>query len=156
MWLWHTKGYISFDVGHRVNGFHRFENEQQFGLVADSLALGALEKVEHYRRLFRSVHDVSNYYMENAPKVFWPCFDAAIAHSLAGRGEASTRVLASCLDGTDDDPTWLKEARADARGLFASVGDAQRLREIISDRVLKTRAQQHLPPITGINFDASL
>ena len=147
MWLWNTKQHISFDVGYRVNGFFAFENEKQFGPVADGLAVGALEKVGEYRRLFSSIHDVSNYYFENAPKGFWPCFNAAIAHSLAGRAEASTVVLASCLDGTDDDPMWLKEARSDARSLVASVHDAQRMRDIVSDRVMKTRAQQHLPPI---------
>ena len=156
MWLWNTKQQLSFDVGHRVNGFFAFENEKQFGPVADRLAVGALEKVGEYRRLFRSIHNVSNYYFENAPKNFWPCFDAAIAHSLAGQAEASRRVLATCLDGTDDDPMWLKEARSDAQSLVASVGDVQRMRDIISDRVMKTRSQQHLPPITEINFDASV
>lgn len=154
MWLWHIKKHISFDVGYRLNGFFPYENEKQFGPVADRLAVGALDKVMEYRRLFRSVHDVSNYYFENAPKGFWPCFDAAIAHSLAGQAEASTRVLATCLDGTDDDPMWLKEARSDARRLVACVGDVQRMREIISNRVKKTRAQQHLHPLTEINFEA--
>jgi hypothetical protein len=156
MWLWNRKQHISFDVGYRVNGFFSFENEEQFGPVADSLAAGALEKVGEYRRLFRSIHDVSNYYFENAPKGFWPCFNAAIAHSLAGQAEASTRVLATCLGGTDDDPLWLKEARSGARSLVASVGDVQRMRDIISDRVMKTRAQQDLPPIAEINFDAGV
>lgn len=156
MWLWNTKWHISFDVGYRVNGFSAFESEKQFGPVADRLAVGALEKVEEYRRRFRSIHDVSNYYFENAPKGFWPCFDAAIAHSLAGRAEAGTRMLAACLDGADDDPLWLKEARSDARSLVASVRDAQGIRDIISDRITKTRAHQHLPPIAEINFEASV
>jgi len=156
MWLWNAKQHISFDVGYRVNDFFAFENEKQFGPVADRLAVVALEKVGEYRKLFRSVREVSNYYFENAPNGFWPCFDAAIAHSLAGQAEASTRVLATCLDGTDSDPMWLKEARSDARSLVASVGDVQRMREIISGRVMKTRAQQHLPPVTEINFDAGV
>jgi hypothetical protein len=156
MWLWNAKRHISFDVGYRVNGFSAFENEKQFGPIADGLAVGALKKVGEYRRLFRSIHDVSNYYFENAPKGFWPCFDAAIAHSLAGQAEASARVLATCLDGTENDPMWLKEARLDARSLIASVGDVHRMRDIISDRVMKTRAQQQLLPRTEINFDAGV
>ena len=156
MWLWNIKQHISFDVGHRVNGFIRYENEEQFGHAAEKLAAGALEKVGEYRRIFRSIHDVSNYYADNAPKSFWPCFDAAIAHSLAGRAEASTRVLAACLDCTNDDPPWLKEARSVARTLGASVGDVHRMREIISNRVMETRALQHLPTITEINFDVGI
>jgi hypothetical protein len=156
MWLWNIKQHISFDVGFRLNEFVPFESEEQFKPVADRLAVGALEKVEGYRRLFRSIHDVSNYYFENAPQGFWPCFDAAIAHSLAGRAEASTRILSACLHGTDDDAMWLKEARSDARTLIASIGDAQQMRDIVSDRVMKTRTQLHLPPITEINFDGSV
>ena len=156
MWLWNTKKHISFDVGYRVNGFFPHENEEQFGAAADKLAGDALEKVGEYRRIFKSIQDVSNYYSENAPQGFWPCFDAAIAHSLAGRAEASTRVLAACLDGTNDDPPWLKKARSDARSLAASVGDIHRMRDIISDRVMETRAQQRLPPTTKINFDVSI
>jgi len=156
MWLWNIKQHISFDVGYRVNGFFRYENEEQFGHAAEKLAAGALEKVGEYRRIFRSIHDVSNYYVENAPKGFWPCFDAAIAHSLAGRAEASTRVLTACLDGTNDDPLWLKEARSVARRLAASVGDVRRMREIISNRVMEMRALQHLPTIAEINFDAGI
>jgi hypothetical protein len=156
MWLWNTKQHISFDVGDRVNGFSPFENEEQFGPVADKLAACALEKVDGYRRLFRSIHDVSNYYFENAPQGFWPCFDAAIAYALAGRAEASAQTLGACIDGTDDDPFWLKEARSDARSLIASAADAQQMRGIISDRVMKTRTLQRLPPITEINFDASV
>jgi len=153
MWLWSIKQHISFDVGYRVNGFFAYESEEQFGPAADKLAAGALEKVVEYRRIFRSIHDVSNYYFENAPQSFWPCFNAAIAHSLAGRAEASAQVIAACLDGTGDDPLWLKDARSDARSLAASVGDVYRMRDIISDRVMETRAQQHLPPITEIDFD---
>lgn len=156
MWLWNIKQHISFDVGYRVDGFLPFENVEQFGPVAERLAIAALEKVGEYRRLFRSVHDASDYYFENTPKSFWPCFDAAIAHSLAGRVEASTRVLADCLAGSDDDPIWLKEARSDARSLVASVGDVYRIRDVISDRVMKTRAQQDLPPLAQINFDATI
>lgn len=155
MWLWNIRQHLSFDVGYRVNGFSPFENGQQFGLAADKLTAGALEKVREYRRVFRSIHDVSNYYFENVPKSFWPCFDAAIAHSLAGRAEASTQILAACLDGSNDDPPWLTEARLDARTLAVSVGDVYRMRDIISDRVMQNRAQQHLPPITKINFDVS-
>ena len=156
MWLWNIKEHISFDVGYRVDGFLPFENEEQFGPVAERLAVAALEKVREYRRLFRSAHAASDYYFENTPKSFWPCFDAAIAHSLAGRAEASTRVLADCLDGTDDDPMWLKEARSDARSLAASVGDIDRIRDVISDRVMRTREQQHLPSIARIDFDETI
>jgi hypothetical protein len=70
MWLWNTKQHVTLDVGYRVNGFFPFENEEQFGPVADRLAAGALEKVGEYRRLFRSIHDVSNYYFVNAPRRF--------------------------------------------------------------------------------------
>lgn len=156
MWLWKIKDHISFDVGHRVDDFIRYENEEQFGHAATKLATDASEKVGEYRRMFRSIHDVSDFYVENAPKGFWPCFDAAIAHSLAGRTEASTRVLSPCLDDTNDDPQWLKEARSDARSLAASVGDVCRMQETISSRVVETRALLLLPIIARIDFEAGI
>ena len=37
MWLWNVAEHLSFDVVYRVNEFHRFESEQQFGPVAQRL-----------------------------------------------------------------------------------------------------------------------
>ena len=81
MWLWNTRVHISFDLGYRVDGFVHFENEKPFEPIADKLAIRALQKVEEYRILFLSVHDLSDYYLENIPKGFRPGFNAGIADS---------------------------------------------------------------------------
>jgi hypothetical protein len=147
MWLWNTKSHISFDVGYRVEGFSSSENEEQFGRVAEKLADRALEEVDNYRKLFGSIYDVSDYYMRNVPKNFWGCFNASIAHSLAGRTEAGMQLLGTCLEGADDGSKWLKEARSDAQTLFVIIGDEEQVRDIISGRIRKTRKQHNLPPM---------
>src|SRR5215469_1402855 len=45
MWLWNVKGHLSFDMGYRVNEFHPFESEQQFGPVAQRLVEQARDEV---------------------------------------------------------------------------------------------------------------
>lgn len=109
-------------------------------------------QVKEYRGLFGSIHDLSDYYIQNVPKEFWPSFNAAIAHALAERPDASTRLLATCLQGNDDDPTWLKEARADARHLLPIIATEERFRDIVSGRIRETRKLHKLPPLTEIDF----
>jgi hypothetical protein len=153
MWLWNTQPHISFDVGYRVEGFSPFDNEEQFGRIADELAGRALEKVKDYRKLFRSIHGVSDYYRRNAPKTFWACFNASLAHSLAGRTKAGTKLLSTCLEGSLSDPKWLKEARSDAQTLSEVIGDEEQFRDIILGRIRETRKQHNLPPLAEIDFN---
>jgi hypothetical protein len=97
MWLWNVKGHLSFDVGHRVTEFQPFETEQQFGPIAQRLTEQARDKVAEYRELFRTVRQVSDYYMRNTPNGFWPCFNAAVAHMMSGRVEPASVLLSQCV-----------------------------------------------------------
>jgi hypothetical protein len=51
MWLWLVKDYVSFDLGHRVEHFHEFQDEQQFKTESMDLAARAAQEVTRGRLL---------------------------------------------------------------------------------------------------------
>ena len=155
MWLWNVKPYISFDVGYRVEDFHAFENDEEFYRVAEKLATHALEKVKSYRTLFQTICHVSDYYRQNIPTSFWPCFNASMAHGLAGRSEIGGRLLATCIEATDDDREWVKETQSDAKNLLAIIEDKERFRDMLTGRVKEARRLQKLCPLE-IDFNSIL
>ena len=151
-WLWHVKPYFSFDIIHGTKRFHEFESEQQFRKVAEELATSGLENVERYRQIFRTVRQVSEYYVQNSPNTFWPYFDAAIAHMLSGRVELGCKLLSECLVARHGDPQWLTEARQDAKMLACITHQPDKFVEAISDRVRETRRLLKLPPLHQVEF----
>ena len=62
MWLWQVKSYLSFDVGHRVESFVQFHNEEQFRGEAEKLVRTAAEEVTRYRERFPDVAAVARFY----------------------------------------------------------------------------------------------
>jgi hypothetical protein len=152
MWLWNVQPHISFDEGHRVERFFPFESEEQFRPIAEKLVKHAAEEVIRYRKLFPTIRSVSDYYIENAPHVGWPSFNAAIAHGLSGRIEAAARLLNCWGDEAETDPAWVKGARSDSMDLATIIADQERFQHLISTRVRKARELQRLPPITEVDF----
>jgi hypothetical protein len=152
MWLWNVTGHLSFDMGYRVNEFHPFESEQQFGPVAQRLVEQARDEVAGYRERFRTVVQLSDYYIRNPSDDFWPCLNAAIAHTMSVRTEMGSRLLSRCVTAEEDDPAWLSEARQVAKTMTSPSGDQVRFREFISERVRETRHLHKLPRLDRIDF----
>jgi hypothetical protein len=152
MWLWNVHDHLSFDVGHRVTGFQPFETEQQFGPIAQQLAEQAGDKVAEYRERFRTVGQVSDYYMLNSIESFWPCFNAAVAHMLSGRTKPASVLLSRCVIAEANDAPWLSEARHLARTMASMIGEQLRFGKFISDRVQQSRHLRNLPPLEHIDF----
>jgi hypothetical protein len=90
--------------------------------------------------------------MRNVPTGYWPSFNAAIAHALAGRRDTAIGLLSACAESTDEAPKWVKEASADARQLLELISDADQFRDVITERVQETRKLQKLPTLSKINF----
>ena len=152
MWLWNVHEHLSFDVGYRVDDFQPFETEQQFGLVAQQLAEHARDKVAEYRERFRTVGQVSDYYLQNPVDSFWPCFNAAIAHMMSGRMTPASVLMSRCVTAEENDPPWLSKARHVARTMGGMVGEQLRFRKFISDRVQESRHLHKLPPHENLDF----
>jgi hypothetical protein len=147
-----VKRHLSFDVIHRTKNFHKFESDPQFGQIAEQLAASALEKVIEYRRLFRTILQVSEYYVQNVPTTFWPYFDAAIAHSLSGRVELGRHLLSKCAVSEAGDPPWLAESRNDASLLASMAHQSEKFREAVVGRVRETRRWLNLSPLSQVDF----
>lgn len=153
MWLWQEKGYLSFDVGYRVEEFSEFCSEAQFGVVARSLSERAAHEVARYRRLFPSIYGVCSYYSRHSPVELWPTFDAAIAFAIAGDIGAAKRLFGKAIRGEQDDRDWVKAARAKASNLCAIVDDAPRFRITVEATVHRTRELLKLPALSSLSFE---
>jgi hypothetical protein len=152
MWLWNVKPHISFDEGNRVGGFFSFESEDQFRSIAEELAQRAAERVTHYRRLFPTIRNVSDFYLKNPPHAGWPSFNAAVAHGLCGRIRMAKSLFNCWGDAANDEPEWVKQARLDSDELAAIVDDQEGFRKSISNRVLQTRKLRRLPVTPEVDF----
>jgi hypothetical protein len=152
MWLWNVHDHLSFDVGHRVTDFQPFETEQQFNPIAHQLAEQAGDKVAEYRERFRTVGQVSDYYMQNPPDSFWPNFDAATAHVMSGRMKPASALLSRCVTAEENDPLWLSNARNVARTMASMIGEQLGFQRFISDRVHESRHLHKLLPLEHIDF----
>ncbi len=154
MWLWNVKNYISFDEGYRVEAFIEFQNESQFETVATSLAEKALQEIHRYRQLFPNIHELRKYFLQNRPSGLWPNFHAGVASALDSEPEHARRFFKLVADsGNDDGVEWVAEAKKDAHELSIIAGDTTQFRQIISERVQKSRALQKLAERSDIDFD---
>lgn len=153
MWLWLVKPYVSFDLGSREEHFERFENEAQFGPLAQRFALRAAKLALKYRAQFPTVSQLSAYFLKHAPVAGWSSYDAGIAHALAGRSELAKKLLSESFSGDDRIIDWVIKARCDSELLGRMVDDTDRFRRVIEDRIHETRALFKLPKLDHVTFD---
>jgi hypothetical protein len=156
MWLWNVKPYISFDtdiIG--KEGHFKFEDEQQFDPIAHLLVKKAVEGVNRHRDLFPTVLALSDYYIQNPPAaVFWPIFNAAIAHGLSSRGDVGQKMLARVIGKFDPSIAWQKEADADAVYISSIIQERDQFRKEIARRVGEARKLHKLPQM-DLAFEVS-
>jgi hypothetical protein len=151
-WLWNEKDSLSFDVGYRVVSFARFEDGNQFELIAVTLAERAAEEVKRYRALFRTVRSVSDHYLRNEPNGFWPTLHAAIACGMAGRSAPAREFFESVLV-FDDNRDWTLAAKKEASRLYSLVDDERAFRHTVMETVVRTRQLFKLPARRILTFD---
>jgi len=77
--LWNEKDFLSFDAGHRVEGFHEFISDAQFALAATFLAERAGQEVLALRERFASPSHVEAWMAANAGLSLWGHYHAAVA-----------------------------------------------------------------------------
>jgi hypothetical protein len=151
MWLWVVKDYISFDEGHRVESFVEFRNENQFESAAIQLAKRAAKEVARYRALFPNIAKACEHYLQQDLAPGWPCYHAAIACALANKVDVARSLLERFADPKDNND-FVTAARDEARGLVPLVGTV-RFRELIAEKVRRTRNIQKLPAVASVSFE---
>jgi len=152
-WLWSVQDYLSFDEGNRVEEFHPFTGEAEFEAIARSLANRAASEVSRYRELFPSVEAVAGYYLRNKPVGFWTNFHAAVACGLSGRPKEGRSFMNEVTEQRGDNRDWVLAAHADAERLNLILDDTGIFRNVVAERVLRTRDLQKLPLLSTVDFD---
>ena len=154
-WLWKEFPAWSFDfsfhpVGPRVSHFCEFETEDQFREASRGLARAAAAETLRLRAALSditAVADVLAARVSGWPNPHW-LYDAASAAYLAGRSDEAFRLFTQLsLPQPDDYPgaEWLHELRRFGGELAAITGDDDRLFEVLSDQVTRSREVLRLP-----------
>jgi hypothetical protein len=151
MWLWHVKDYISFDEGYRVDSFVEFRDEHQFESAAAQLADRAAKEVARYRALFPNISSVCEYLLQIELAPGWPWYDAGIACALVDKRHEARELLKKFTQLKDTNE-FVAAAQEEAERLISLVGTAQ-FRELIAEKVRKTREIQKLPELDIVSFE---
>jgi hypothetical protein len=127
----------------------------QFETAAKKLVKRAAAEVERYRSLFATVSDVAAYYMKRiptpTPREFWPNFHAAVACGAVGRRSDSRRYFDQVLRNRED-LDWIKAAQTEAAALISVLDDTDMFRQIVLEKVIRTRELLKLPKQETANF----
>ena len=157
MWLWLEKDYIAFNEANRLGSFCRFENQRQFEIEASRLAKRAAQEVERYRLLFPNINSVCDFCLKRPamPEHHWQTFDAGVACAIAGRPSDAVRFLDRFLTPMVDRPKWLIAAQSDAQKLKELAPNTIEFRELVANRIRRTRELQKLPALADVDFDGA-
>jgi hypothetical protein len=131
-WLWAENDYVSFDVGHRIDGYVEYESDQQFEPEAHRLAVLAAKKVQHYRARFTTAARAARHYgvLFGRNLGIWERFHAGVLRGLLGHSWRSGWHLGRCsAEARGSDLDWeIARARraADLRALARDTGAFRR------------------------------
>jgi hypothetical protein len=154
-WLWHEKNFLSFDAGHRVEGFHEFTSEEQFSAAATLLARRAAQEVLALRERFPSVAHASAWITANASPTLWNTYHSAVLAGLAGEVERSGLLFTEVIADPNDVP-WAVELKQRVVGLLHCLESGAGFEQEIAATVGRTRIALGLPACqraaNGIEF----
>jgi hypothetical protein len=148
MWLWNPKGHYSFDVGHRVEKFRQFKDEDQFADLARELANRAAVEVSEYREKFPSLLAVAGYLEGKTIKSVWDHYHSAIASGLLGNDDYSLSELDSVLRFPVHAP-WVKDLQVKAEALFKENSFGQPFRAAVNHESASARELLKLPTVSA-------
>ncbi len=155
-WLWRILKARSFMLGHRVEDFCPYLNEDQFSTEADRLADSAASEVQRYRALFPSVSAVADYFLRvggGDPEHLAPAdrYHVGVALGLVGQSKEAGRYLDS-YRWVDDDRPWAVAERAQASRLRELLADGSSFQSAVIEIVTAMRATLKLPVTDAIDL----
>jgi hypothetical protein len=144
MWLWDAKSHWTFDHGHRIERFIRFQDTTQFAAAAESLAIRAAKEVKNLREKFASLSDVARHLVADSGTAGWPLYHAAVAAGLTGDVATSQRLFRHLIgQPTTDD--WQVKLRANSVKLAQKLPELNTFRVAVLAVVERSRALHRLP-----------
>ena len=154
-WLWYFQNFLSFDLGHRVEGFRKLTGEDA-EYACDEVARRAAREVETLRERIPDLEAVAREQRVFEQRVLearalWPLYHGAIAEALTGRSGEARRLLETITSPSDEgqDAAWVLEMRARASRLLSLVGNASAFAEEIKATIHQTRRALRLPEWEG-------
>lgn len=151
-WLWHPHAYSGYSLCQRIDRYHKFVDEEQFRLAANTLAQQAAEHVLHNRELFNDTSAVRRFYLKENAWGIWPWFDTAIACALSGESDRARHFFSKVADLDVNNYEWVLKAKAEAQQLRAMTFEPDNFRLAINERIKKARELAKLPPLTKAIF----
>ncbi|WP_158884383.1 hypothetical protein [Rhodanobacter sp. L36] len=147
-WLWYEKEYLSFNTGGRVENFQPSSSDDQFSLIARSLAKRASEEVVVLRERFKSVTHVHAWLADQQAASIWDHYHLAVAAGLAGATELSKRSFADVMSDPEDRP-WAADIRRRSTELMRCLGFRSGFDAEVMGTVERARNLLGLPSIEG-------
>jgi hypothetical protein len=146
-WLWWPwfHHHLSFDVGHRVEGFVGYRSEEQFDRVAADLAHRAADEVLVLRDRFNSLSRAIDHLvdeLERAPMSAWDIWNASMGFALAGRWDDARRAASQSAP-----PPWMPDWEVTLRAELANVAalDDAEMEHAVRANIAAARAVLRLP-----------
>lgn len=146
MWLWHPQRHLSFDIPLRIGPFRPYTDDSQFEREAERLTGEAADQIRKYRGLFVSADAVCGFYEGgHFQPGNWNTFHAAVAFGIAGDSSRSRQLFDLFTKASGLKPKWLQGAIADALILRNSLENIAAFRELMLERIFKSRSMLGLP-----------
>jgi hypothetical protein len=162
MWLWYERDYLAFNVGYRVEGFTKFQSEEQFTEKALRLAQRAAVEITKYRDLFPNVERASAYLTRKAGANRPWCrhgvdmqdyYDAGMAAGIRGKARLASRFLKRVV-AEDCERECDVQMQARASQFLEMVGSPESFQRGAMAVVRRTRALLKLKSIERIDWQA--
>lgn len=148
-WLLLEKGYVSFDIGHRINTpFIEYENDQQFEPLAEKLARRATVEVSKLRHDFESLESAVEHFRSTELKDPRDHYYAGVVLGLAGTKSESRKCLERAAK-IDQNFGWRKGLAYKARDLLRLLGDSDQFADSITGTVYRARSAASLDDWEG-------
>ena len=148
-WLLLEKGYVSFDVGYRINTpFVEYETDQQFEPAAEILAKRAAGEVSKLREKFQSLDSAVEHFRDAELKDPRDFYYAGVTLGLAGETSEARKCLEQAAE-FDEESGWRKGLAYKARDLLHLLDEPSQFASSITGTVYRARSAANLDDWEG-------
>ncbi len=142
--LWKLSGHLSFDLGHRVEGFTPYESDDQFAPEADRIARLAAAEVLSLRGRLPEPAAVASIISSSAG---WSDYHRAVSLGLSRQSASAARAFLRIVETEGDHAAWFVELREQCRRFPKLVADYAAFCVAIDELIAQQRKSLRLPGI---------
>ena len=146
--LWQWGGYLTFDLGDRLEQFVPYESDAQFAPQADRLAARAASEVLVLRELLPDPSAVASVIPLPERGGGWPYYHRAVSLGLAAQPQAAAREFLAIAAADGDDRAWVIDLRERCRRFAELVAEPPGFRAAIVQLIAEQRIALKLTPVS--------